>query len=81
MKKNNIRKGLLFAIKCCLCNNEFVYCINSGNDFRCYECKKKKSLKDVEKELKEMPLEEYNEILKEIEEYEKENGKIEIEED
>ena len=53
MKKNNIRKGLLFAIKCCLCNNEFVYCINSGNDCRCYECKKKKSLKDVEKELKE----------------------------
>lgn len=76
-------ENLLFAIKCKLCHNEFVYCINAGNDFRCYECKKKKytTLEDIEKELREMPREEFDQFMQDIKEYEEEHGKIIYEED
>lgn len=76
-KAFNIRRGLLFAIRCKMCDKEFVYCINSGNDFRCYDCKKGPTLEDIEKELKEMSIEEYQSFIEEIKEYELNNGKIE----
>jgi hypothetical protein len=75
--------NLLFAINCKLCKNEFVYCIHAGNDFRCYECKKKKytTVEDIEKELREMPKEEFDQFMQEIREYEEEYGKIIYDED
>lgn len=77
------RDNFLFAIKCKLCNNEFVYCLHAGNDFRCYSCKKKKyvSVEDIEKELREMPKEEFDQFMQEIKEYEEEYGKISYEDD
>jgi hypothetical protein len=75
--------NLLFAIKCKLCHNEFVYCLRAGNDFRCYNCKKRKniSLEDIEKELREMPQEEFDQFMQDIDEYEEEHGKIVYDED
>lgn len=75
--------NLLFAIKCRLCNNEFVYCVKSRDDYRCYNCKKKQhmTVEDVQKELKEMDKEEVMSFLEDIKEYEKEHGKIIYEED
>lgn len=77
------KDNFLFAIKCKLCKNEFIYCLHSKNDFRCYECKKKKytTVEEIEKELKEMPKEEFESFLQDIKEYEEEFGKIEYEED
>jgi hypothetical protein len=75
-----IKRKLLFAIKCPLCDTEFVYCINSGRDTRCYDCKSKKgsleSLKEIQDELKNMDEEEIQAFEQEIREYEEENGKI-----
>ena len=75
--------NLLFAIKCKLCHNEFVYCIHAGNDFRCYDCKKKKytTVEDIEKELRDMPKEEFDSFMQDIKEYEEEYGKINYDED
>lgn len=71
-------RDLLFAIKCKLCKKEFVYCIHSKNDFRCYDCKKKKytTVEDIEKELREMHQEEYELFMQDIKEYEEEYGPI-----
>lgn len=60
-------KPLLFAIKCKICDTEYIYCLKSGRDFRCYECKKGTSVEAVEKELEDMSEEEYQEIMDEIE--------------
>ncbi len=76
-KAFNIRRGLLFAMNCKLCSKEFIYCINSGNDFRCYSCKKGPTPEDVERELGEMSSEEYQSFMEDIEKYELEHGKIE----
>lgn len=75
--------NLLFAIKCKLCNNEFVYSIKSRNDYRCYNCKKNNytTVEDIEKELKEMNKEEIMSFIEDIKEYEKEHGKIIYKED
>lgn len=71
------RKELLFEFRCKLCDNYFLYCTHSGNDFRCYDCKKGMTLDDAKKELEEMSEEEYQSFISDIKEYEKENGKIE----
>jgi hypothetical protein len=70
------RKNMLFAMKCKCCKKEFVYCISSGKDFRCYDCKGKSSeeLEAVEKELREMPKEEYESFMEDIAEYNKNNN-------
>ena len=68
-----IRRGLLFAFNCSLCNNEFIYCINSGKDFRCYKCKQGMTVEEVQKELKEMDHEEYQSFMDDIKEYEDKN--------
>jgi hypothetical protein len=60
-----------------------VYCIHAGNDFRCYDCKKKKytTVEDIEKELRDMPKEEFDSFMQDIKEYEEEYGKINYDED
>lgn len=75
--------NLLFAIKCKLCDNEFIYSIKSGNDYRCYKCKKNgyATLEDLEKEIKEMDKEEIMSFIEDIKEYEKEHGKVIYKED
>jgi len=70
------KRQLLFAIKCKICNNEFVYCLKSGKDFRCYDCKKNSmTVEEVEKELEEMSDEEYQSFMDDIKEYEEEVNK------
>jgi hypothetical protein len=67
------RRNLLFAIRCTMCDNEFVYCLRSGKDFRCYSCKQNKvTVEDIQKELSEMPKEEYQSFMEDIKEYEDE---------
>lgn len=75
--------NLLFAMKCKLCDNEFIYCVKSRNDYRCYKCKDKMhmTVEDVQKEMKEMDKEEVMSFLEDIKEYEKEHGKIIYEDD
>lgn len=66
------RLTLLYALPCKLCKKEFVYCLKSGRDFRCPDCKSMfGTLADVEKELAEMSSEELSEFKEEIEEFEK----------
>lgn len=65
-----MKKQLLFTRRCCSCDREFVYCLKSGSDFRCYSCKKGPTLEDIEKELKEMSSEEYQSFMDDIKEYE-----------
>ena len=72
---------LLFAIKCKICKNEFIYCIRSRNDFRCYNCKKGQSVEAVQKEFQEMSSEEYQSFVKDIAEYEMEFGKTKEEDE
>ena len=64
-------KQTLFAIKCRLCQKEFIYCIKSGKDFRCYDCKAGTSVESVQKEISEMSKEEYQLFMDDIEEFEK----------
>lgn len=70
--------NILFAMKCKLCKKEFIYCLRSCNDFRCYSCKKNRyfSVEEIEKELREMPKEEYESFMQDIKEYEEEFGNI-----
>ena len=68
---------LLYELRCILCNKHYLYCSRSGSDFRCYKCKKFQSVEEVQAELEAMGKEEYESFQKDIEEYEKENGKIE----
>ena len=70
---------LLYELRCKTCNKHFLYCSKSGRDFRCDKCKNAHgTLADVEKELKEMSNEERLEFEKEIQAYEKENGKLDL---
>tara|TARA_R100000951_G_scaffold101420_1_gene92917 strand:- start:13315 stop:13557 length:243 start_codon:yes stop_codon:yes gene_type:complete len=71
------KRQLLFAIKCRTCYNEFVYCIMSKNDTRCYKCKGEGvTVEDVEAELEAMDNEERESFKQDIKEYELEHGKI-----
>ena len=63
-------------MKCSMCDNEFIYCIKSGRDFRCYDCKAGMTPEEVEKELANMSEEERMSFMEDIREYEKEYGKI-----
>ena len=65
-----MRKQLLFTKKCCLCDKEFVYCLKSGADFRCYNCKKGQTLEEIQKEIEELSPEEYQSFMDDIKEYE-----------
>ena len=67
------RREILFAKNCVVCNEEFVYCLKSGRDFRCYKCKENSmTVEEVEKELSEMSAEEYQSFMDDIKEYENE---------
>ena len=71
------KKEILFARKCTVCKKEFIYCLRSGSDFRCYQCKQNlMTLEDVEKELAKMSKEEYESFLQDIKEYEEQNKKL-----
>jgi hypothetical protein len=70
------RKQILFTINCKNCGQEFVYCIKSGKDVRCYDCKNGMTLEDAKKELEEMDEEEYQSFLDDIKEYEENLKKI-----
>lgn len=71
------RREILFPRKCKICKKEFVYCLRSGSDFRCYECKQNlMTLEDVEKELANMSDEEYQSFMDDIREYEDSQKKL-----
>jgi len=65
-----MKKNLLFTRRCCNCEKEFIYCLKSGSDFRCYSCKKGQTLEEIEKEIKELSKEEYQSFMDDIKEYE-----------
>lgn len=67
---------LLYELRCIKCNNYYLYCSRSGGDFRCINCKGGHSLEEVQLELDTMSDEERESFEKDIEEYEKEHGKI-----
>lgn len=64
-----MKRVLLIPIKCKLCKKEFIYCIRSRKDRRCYDCKKGTTIEEVQKELEEMSDEEYQSFMDDIEEY------------
>lgn len=66
-----MKKTMLFAIKCRLCEKEFIYCLKSGKDFRCYDCKNNTNVEAVQKEISEMSNEEYQSFMDDIEEFKK----------
>lgn len=70
-----IKKDILFEMKCKSCKKYFLYCMRNGNDYRCYDCRKGITVEAVQKELEEMPKEEYDSFLEEIKEYEQKNRK------
>ncbi len=65
---------ILKEIRCKNCSSFFLWCWKRGSDFRCDRCRNKGcSVEEVEKELAEMSTEEYQEIMNDIEEYNKNN--------
>jgi hypothetical protein len=66
-----MKDRILFEMKCKECRRYFLYHRRQGQDFRCYDCRRK-ALDEVEKELAEMSEEEYQLFMDDIKEYQDE---------
>lgn len=73
-------RPLLIELRC-NCGKYYLHCHKRGNDFRCDKCRKGMTAEEVEKELEQMPPEEYIAFMEEIAEYEREHGPIDKEDE